>query len=309
MKTLHQYLDDYLKLRRQLGYKMQSVEIMLRNFLFFATQEEAEVIRIKMVLRWATRSKATPMLSAHRLGAVRRFAEYVRAYDPRTEVPAQRLLPYRFRRRDPCHYTDDNVLQLIKAAQQIDPASPIKGPTFGTVLGLLAVTGMRVGEALALDDGDVDFERGLLTIRLAKGNKSRAIPLHASTISTLRHYASLRDDIFPQPPSPAFFVWDQGDRFTYDSVNRWFLLIGCQTGLRRPGDQRGPRVHDLRHYFAIRTLLNWYRMDADVEARLPELATYLGHVHVRDSYWYLSAVPELLQLATERLERTGKGTV
>jgi integrase/recombinase XerD len=134
MKTLNQYLDDYLKLRRQLGYKMQSVEIMLRNFLFFSRQEGAEVIRVKMALRWATRSKAKPMLSAHRLGAVRRFAQYVRAYDPRTEVPAQRLLPYCYRRRDPCHYTDDNVLQLIKAARQIDPDNAIKGHTFGTVL-------------------------------------------------------------------------------------------------------------------------------------------------------------------------------
>lgn len=309
MKTLSQYLDDYLKLRRQLGYKMQSVEIMLRNFLFFAQQEGTDVIRTKLVLRWATRSKAKPMLSGHRLGAVRRFAEYVRAYDPRTEVPAQRLLPYRFRRRDPCHYSDEKVLDLIKAARQIDSANPIKGPAFGTLLGLLAVTGMRVGEALALDDGDIDFGKGLLTIRLAKGNKSRVIPLHASTISALRNYASIRDEVYPQRPSPAFFIWDGGERLVYDSVNRWFWLVACQIGLRKPGDQRGPRVHDLRHYFAIRTLLNWYRTDADVEARLPELATYLGHVHVRDSYWYLSAVPELLQLATQRLERAGKGAV
>lgn len=309
MKTLNHYLDNYLKLRRQLGYKMQSVEIMLRNFLFFVQQEGAEVIRIKLALQWATRSKAKPMLSAHRLGAVRRFAEYVRAYDPRTEVPTQRLLPYRFRRRNPCLYTDENVLQLIKAARQIDPGNPIKGHTFGTLLALLAVTGMRVGEALALDDGDIDLVKGLLTIRLAKGNKSRVIPLHVSTIRALGNYAGIRDEIFPQRPTPAFFVWDEDERATYDSVNRWFLLVGCQIGLRRPGDPRGPRVHDLRHYFAIRTLLNWYRTDVDVEARLPELATYLGHVHVRDSYWYLSAVPELLQLATLRLERVEKGTV
>lgn len=309
MKTLSQYLDDYLQLRRQLGYKMQSVEIMLRNFLFFAQQEGADVIRTKLALRWATRFNAKPMLSGHRLGAVRCFAKYVSAYDARTEVPAQKLLPYRFRRRNPCLYTDENVLQLIKAAREIDPANPIKGPTFGTVLGLLAVTGMRVGEALALDDGDIDFEKGLLTIRLAKGNKSRVIPLHASTVNTLRSYASIRDDVCPQRPSSAFFVWDQGERVTYDSVNRWFLLVGCQIGLRRPGGRHGPRVHDLRHYFAIRILLNWYRTDADVEARLPELATYLGPVHVRDSYWYLSAVPELLQLATQRLERAGKGAV
>lgn len=175
------------------------------------------------------------------------------------------------------------------------------------MLGLLAVTGMRVSEALALDDGDIDFDQALLTIRLAKGSKSRVVPLHASTNSALRHYASIRDSVYPKRPSPAFFVWDGGDRLVYDSVNRWFLLVACQIGLRKPGDQHGPRVHDLRHYFAIRTLLNWYQADADVEARLPELATYLGHVHVRDSYWYLSAVPELLQLATLRLERAEKG--
>ena len=140
------------------------------------------------------------------------------AHDARTEVPAQKLLPYQFHRRDPYHYSDENVLQLVNAARQISPVSQIKGPTFGTVLGLLAVTGMRVGEALALDDGDIDFDRALLTIRLAKGSKSRVIPLHASTVSALRHYASIRDSIYPQRPSPAFFVWDGGDRLVYDQL-------------------------------------------------------------------------------------------
>jgi integrase len=307
MKTLSQHLDDYLQLRRQLGYKMQEPGALLRNFVRFAEQKGAGVIRTKLALEWAAQPNMKPTQSGSRLGVVRRFAEYLSAYDACTEVPPQKLLPYHFYRRDPYHYTDENVCQLVNAARQINPASQIKGPTFGTVLGLLAVTGMRVGEALALDDGDIDFDRALLTIRLAKGSKSRVIPLHASTISALRHYASIRDGIYPKRPSMAFFVWDGGDRMVYDSVNRWFLLVGCQIGLRKPGDQHGPRVHDLRHYFAIRTLLNWYQADADVEARLPELATYLGHVHVRDSYWYLSAVPELLQLATLRLERAGKG--
>ena len=309
MKTLSHYLDDYLKLRRQLGYKMESVEFMLRNFVQFAQQEGAGVIRTKLVLQWATQPKVKPGQSANRLGVVRRFADYVSAHDARTEVPAQKFLPYHFHRQDPYHYSDEQVVKLVNAARQINPVSEIKGHTLGTVLGLLAVTGMRVGEALALDDGDLDFSQALLTIRLAKGGKSRVIPLHASTISALRHYASIRDGIHPNRPSPAFFVWDGGDRLVYDSVNRWFLLVACQIGLRKPGDQHGPRVHDLRHYFAIRTLLNWYRADADVEARLPELATYLGHVHVRDSYWYLSAVPELLQLATLRLERAEQGVV
>jgi len=307
MKTLSHHLDDYLKLRRQLGYKMQEAGFLLRKFVRFAEQESAGVIRTKLALQWAAQPNMKPAQSGSRLGAVRRFAEYVSAYDTRTEVPPQKLLPYHFCRRDPYHYSDENVRQLVNAARQIDPENKIKGPTFGTVLGLLAVTGMRVGEALALDDGDIDFERTLLTIRLAKGNKSRVVPLHASTISALRHYASIRDSVYPQRTSTAFFVWDGGDRLIYDSVNRWFLLVACQVGLRKPGDRRGARVHDLRHYFAIRTLLNWYQADTDVEARLPELATYLGHVHVRDSYWYLSAVPELLQLATLRLERAEKG--
>jgi len=198
-------------------------------------------IRTKLAMQWATRPKVKPCQSANRLGMVRRFAAYVSAHDARTEVPAQKLLPYHFCRRDPYHYSDENVLQIILVAKQISPV--------------------------------------------------------------------IRDDIYPQRSSPAFFVWDGGDRLIYTTVNRWFLLLACQIGLRKPGDPHGPRVHDLRHYFAIRTLLNWYQADADVEARLPELATYLGHVHVRDSYWYLSAVPELLQLATLRLERAEKGVV
>lgn len=254
MKTLSHHLDNYLRLRRQLGYKMQSVESMLHHFVRFAEQGGAGVIRTKLALQWAAQPKMKPAQSANRLGVVRRFAAYVSAHDARTEVPAQKLLPYHFCRRDPYHYTDENVLQLVNAARQISPARQIKGPTFGTMLGLLAVTGMRVGEALALDDGDIDFDRALLTIRLAKGSKSRAVPLHTSTISALRHYASIRDSIYPKRPSMAFFVWDGGDRLVYDSVNRWFLLVACQIGLRKPGDQHGPRVHDLRHHSEFRII-------------------------------------------------------
>ena len=166
---------------------------------------------------------------------------------------------------------------------------------------------MRVGEAVALEREDVDLKRNVLVIRRAKGNKSRLVPLHASTAQVLQQYAGLRDRLFPQPSRPSFFVWERGQRLLHCTVHRWFLLVACQVGLRKPGDQRGPRIHDLRHYFAIRTLLNWYRTDTDVEARLPELATYLGHVHVRDSYWYLSATPELLKLATLRMQHSEKG--
>jgi integrase/recombinase XerD len=306
MKTLRHHLDDYLRLRQQLGYKMLEQGFVLRNFAHFAEREGAEFISTKLALQWAAQPHIKPAQAANRLGMLRRFAAYLSAHDPRTEVPAQKLLPYHVRRREPYRYTDEVVRQLVDAARQLDPSNQIKGPTLSTLLGLLAVTGMRVAEALALDRGDVDANRALLTIRQAKGNKARLIPLHTSTVAALRQYASLRDTVYPQPTNPGFFVWDGGNRLGYDSVNRWFLFVATQLGLRRPGDRRGPRVHDLRHYVAIGTLLNWYRSNADVEARLPELATYLGHTHVRDTYWYLSAVPELLKLATLRWERGEK---
>jgi integrase/recombinase XerD len=307
MSTLGHHLDKYLKLRRQLGYKLRVTEILLRNFVRFAQEEGGSFITTKLALRWATFRTATPVQRGNRLGMVRRFAEYVSAHDARTEVPAQKLLPYQFRRRPPHLYHEEDVLRLISAAHRIAPNNELKGVTLGTLFGLLAVTGMRVGEALALEREEVDLKRNLLVIRRAKGNKSRLVPLHASTMHALQQYARLRDRLFPQPPSPRFFIWEGGSRLLHCTVHRWFLLVACQIGLRKPGDYRGPRIHDLRHYFAIRTLLNWYRTDADVDAHLPELATYLGHVHVRDSYWYLSATPELLKLATLRMQRTEKG--
>jgi integrase len=303
MNHLHVHLANYLKLRRGLGFRLVSAEMLLRGFVRFAEAKRARFITTKLALQWATqRPNANRIRNGSRLATVRRFAEYLSTVDPRTEVPSPKLLPYHIRRRPPHLYREEDVRKLVEVAYQIAPANPIKGPTLGTLLGLLATTGLRVSEALKLDCGDVDWDREQLTIRLAKGNKNRLTPLHPSTVAALRGYASTRDTIYPKRRVPAFFVWDGGLRLGYDSVNRWFLLVACQTGLRKPGDQQGPRVHDLRHHFAIQTMLRWYRTDTDVEARLPELSTYLGHVHVRDTYWYLSAVPELLQLATQRLQ-------
>jgi len=307
MSTLSLHLDKYLKLRRQLGYKLIVPGMSLRNFVRFAEEAGASFITTKLALRWAVQPNLKPVQHGNRLGMVRRFAEYVSAHDARTEVPAQKLLPYQFHRRPPYLYRDEEVLQIISAARRIAPDNEFKGSTQATLLALLAVTGMRVGEALALDREDVDLKGNMLTIRRAKGNKSRLVPLHPSTAQALKQYAHLRDEMFPQAASRSFFVWEKGRHLLHCTAHRWFLLVACQLGLRKPGDSRGPRIHDLRHYFAIRTLLNWYRSDADVEAHLPELATYLGHVHVRDSYWYLSATPELLKLATLRLERTERG--
>jgi integrase len=307
MKTLSHHLDDYLRLRRQLGFKLQVPGILLRNFVRFAEQDGAGFITTKLALRWATLPATIKQVHrAHRLGIVRRFAEYVSAVDARTEVPPQKLIPCQFRRQDPYHYTDENIQQLVSGARQIDPSSKIKGPTFSTFIGLLAVTGMRVGEAMGLEREDVDLNQSLLTVRRAKGNRSRLVPLHPTTVQALQRYSCLRDQVYPRPINPSFFVWEGGRRLFHHTIHPWFLLVACRAGLRQPGGRRGPRLHDLRHYFAICTLLKWYQSDVDVEVHLPELATFLGHVSVGDTYWYLSAVPELLKLATPRWERVEK---
>ena len=212
MKTLNQYLEDYTKLRRQLGYRFLE-ECLLRNFVRFARDQGARFITAKLALRWATMPpNITQPTRAHRLGVVRGFAKYVGAIEPRSEVLPPKLLPYRFRRREPYHYTEEQVQQLMSAAQQIDPTHKIKGLTFSAFLGLLAATGMRVSEALALDHEDIDFSRAMLTIRRAKGNKTRLVPLHPSTVQALQRYAALRAKLYPRPNHPGFFVWQGGIR-------------------------------------------------------------------------------------------------
>jgi integrase/recombinase XerD len=309
MKTLSRHLKDYVTLRRQLGFKFYVEGSYLRGFVRFARKQRARFINTKLALRWATLpANITQKQRARRLGVVRGFAAYLRMLEPRTEVPSPKVLPSRAFRPKPSLYTEQQVDQLVCAARQIDPGHKIKGLTLGAVLGLLAVTGMRVGEALALSRDNIDFAQALVTIRWAKGNKSRLIPLHPSTVQALQRYGRLRDEIYPQSVSPNVFVWEGGRPLRYQVAWEWFRVAACQAGLRQLGGGRGgPRIHDLRHCFAVRTLLNWYRSDADVDTRLPELATFLGHVHVSNTYWYVSAVPELLELATRRWERAEKG--
>ncbi|MCK4488287.1 MAG: tyrosine-type recombinase/integrase, partial [Desulfobacterales bacterium] len=261
----------------------------------------------ELALRWATQPKdCQPVWQAVRLGMVRRFANYRSAMDPRTEIPAQELLPSRYHRRPPCIYNDDEITSLIKAAQKLRSPIGLRVSTYSTLFGLLAVTGMRISEPIGLNREDVNLTEGILTIRQTKFGKSRLVPIHPSTQEALRQYAILRDQTRPQPKTPGFFVSERGTRLTQCSVRRTFVQLSRQIGLRGPHDSHGPRLHDLRHRFAIRTLVAWYRAGIDIERHMPELSTYLGHRHVTDTYWYISAVPELLRLATLRLTEGGK---
>lgn len=309
MTELRNALEEYLAVRRALGFKLIRAGYELTNFLSFLEREGAFHMTTELALRWARQPASSA--AAHwgaRLGFVRGFARYHAATDPLTEIPPQGLLPDRYIRRPPYIYSDSEIVHLIEAAKRLPSATGLRPCTYSTLLGLLAVTGMRISEPIALDREDVDLTRGVLTVRQTKFGKSRLVPIHLSTQRALRSYARRRDSIHPQPKTPSFFVSDRGTRLTQWNVRWTFIRLSRQIGLRGPFDHYGPRLHDLRHRFAIQTLLNWYREGANVERHLPELATYLGHGHVADTYWYLSAAPELMRLAVMRLER-GHGRV
>ena len=304
MSALRDALEEYLAVRRSLGFDLRLPASLLRNFVSFLEANEATYITRALAVRWAEQPRdAQPATWAWRLGMVRRFARWRSVTDPRTEVPPDGLLPYRYHRNPPYIYSDEEIERLIAAAAELPSANGLKACSYSTLFGLLSITGLRVSEALMLDRADVDLTQGILAIRRTKFGKSRLVPVHRSTRDVLESYDEQRTHLFPRPATPAFFLSERGGRVTEWSARYTFAKLSQRIGLRAPakGHGRGPRIHDMRHRFAARTLLHWYRTGIDVERELPKLATYLGHVHVNETYWYLEAVPELLQLASKRL--------
>lgn len=303
MSSLRTVIDEYLKLRRGLGFKLLQEGRWLGQFASFLERHRSPRITTQLALEWATQPvQAQPAHLAHRLSVVRGFASYHAARDPRTEVPPVGLLSNRYNRRPPYIYTDDELKRLLGASQRLSSTTGLRAQTYTALLGLLVVSGMRISEAVGLDRDDVELAGGVLTIRRTKFGKSRLVPVHTSTQRALGRYASYRDRLWPKPTTPAFFVGEHGGRLTTNVVEITFVKLSKQVGLRGPADRRGPRLHDLRHRFAVRVLLDWYRAGENVEHHLPLLSTYLGHAHVTDTYWYLSAVPELMATVAARLE-------
>jgi integrase/recombinase XerD len=299
---LAQSLEDYLALRRGLGYKLDSVAGMLRSFVEFADSVGATAVTIELALRWACQpTAASPIWRTHRLSAVRAFASYLRAIDGATEVPPADLLPAPgYRPAPPYLYSDADIVALLGSARRLEP--PLRAATFETLIGLLAVTGMRIGEAMRLDREDVDWNEGLLIVRGSKFGRTRELVCHPSTLDALKAYDSRRDELCPRPATPSFFVSTRGRRLAHHSVYPSFRELLVATGLERAAHGRAPRVHDLRHAFAVRTLVRWYRDRGDVQARLPLLSTYMGHIQPASTFWYLSTSPELIALAAQLLE-------
>jgi len=304
MNTFKESVQDYLAMRRGLGFKLRAAGAGLLDFASFLERKHASYITVRLALEWAQKpTSVLPAEWARRLTYVRGFARYRSAIDPRTQIPPCGLLPYRPKRAQPYFYSEQEIEHLLAAALELSPADALRRWTYYCLLGLLSVSGLRISEALNLKHEDVDLDEGVLTIRGTKFGKSRLVPLHASTQKVLAAYLSRRDRYLAGRSAPYVFVSKRGNRLDGGEVRRTFYALSRQVGLRAPCASHGPRLHDFRHRFAQQTLLQWYRCGQDIEPRLPILSTYLGHVHVSDTFWYLNTCPELMGLAVKLLEQ------
>jgi integrase len=302
MSTLSQIADDYLQLRHALGHKLDDAGRLLPRLVAYLEANGAQTITLEAALAWAQQPdlQSDSTTWARRMTVARGFARHLAGIDPHTQVPPVTMLPYHKHRRIPYLYSLADVAALMTQAR-LTIASPLRAATFETLIGMLAVTGMRIGEAIRLDRSDVDWDQGLAVVRASKFGKSRALPLRASTVAALADYAQRRDQLLPSPKTTSFFVSITGKRLHYGDVQFMFQILVSGAGIGAGSPVR-PRIHDLRHSFAVRTLVDWYRDGENVQTRLAWLATYMGHRDPRFTYWYLSASPELLALAASRLD-------
>jgi len=303
MSALATALAEYLAIRRRLGFKLHTHGQMLASFVAYMDEQSAATVTTELASAWARQpSGAHPSRWAERLSVVRVFARYLQTVYPATEVPPTDIFPARRQRATPYLYSQSDIDALMAVAGRL--SSEHRAATMTTLIGLLAVTGMRIGEVIRLDLDDIDWSEGSLTIHKSKFGKSREVVLHLTTIEALRAYGERRQQLRPRPRTPSFLVSLTGTRLLYQNVQFTFQELVEQAGIEPRSPRCRPRPHDLRHTFAVNTLLGWYRDGVDAGNRMHLLSTYLGHLDPADTYWYLSATPELLGLAGERLERT-----
>jgi integrase/recombinase XerD len=302
MITLARHLDDYLRLRRMLGHKLDDAARQLPWFVEYLDATDNEYVTVQAALTWALDRDwpAGSTVPGHRMTAVRGFARYLAGIDPRTEVPPPGLVRIPRTWRPPFIYTDDDVRALMEAAKR-SIREPLRAATYETLIGLLAVTGLRIGEALRLDGDDVAAGDAILVVRRSKFGKSRQVPVQPSALEALERYRNCRRRLCPHPKTDSFFVSLRGTRVIYECVWPTFRRL-CERARIGEGAPVTPTLHDFRHSFAVRALLDWYRAGVDVQARLAWLSTYLGHGEPRYTYHYLSAAPELLAHAARLVD-------
>jgi integrase len=307
MTTIRQHAEEYLAMRRRLGFKLTTFGEKLMSFVGYLERSGATTVTTQAALAWATSTpRSTDQVHwSRRLTVVRIFARHLQALEPATEIPPDDALPHHYRRITPHLFTPAELDRLLDAADLLAPT--FRARTWRMLISLLSVTGLRTSEACGLNRADVDLREGVLTVRDTKFGKSRQIPVHATTTIALGKYARDRDRQHPVPSTPAFFVSIRGTRLDAHNLPRTFARLVAGAGVTSGDDKRRPRLHDLRHSFATATLLTWYNDGVDVQAKLPLLTTYLGHADPKSTYWYLSGSPELLALAAARLETSFGG--
>jgi integrase len=293
--------DDYLALRRSFGYLLKGHDRPLADFVAYLDRAGLHTVTVEAAVAWAVEPLGTQLRHAQRLSIARGFATYLHALDPRSEIPPRDLIPTGYKRVPPHIYTTDEIAELMGQSRRLQPS--LRAATMETVIGLLVVTGMRSGEAVRLDRGDVDLDAGRVRIIATKFNKSRELALHPTAVEALAGYGRLRDQRWPRPATVGFFVSGRGRRLAQSTLEQTFSELVRRAGLEPPPGSRArrPRPHDARHSFAVATVLRWHRTGQDVQALLPALSAQLGHVNPASTYWYLTAVPELLAVAAERV--------
>jgi len=299
MSGLHSHVDEYLRLRRALGFKLKREGQMLPQFADYLDAAGARTVISELAISWAQLpTDVQPITWAHRLSAARAFARFMKTIEPATEVPPRDVFGARQRRPTPYLWSQEEIRRLLAAARTLRP--PIRAATHEALFGLLAVSGMRISEAIALERDDVDLTDGILAIRESKLGRSRLVPLHPTATDALRRYAARRDHLCPRPSASTFFLSSVGTALDDHGVREAFVKLTTAIGIRTATTR--PRMHDLRHSLAVNTLISWQRSDVNVAQRMPVLSNYLGHVSPAGTWWYLSASPELMELAAGRLE-------
>ncbi len=303
--TLSKELNKYLKIRRSLGYNLSTAERVLKQFVLFMENNNEPYITADLFLQWKKNyGNASNSTWARRLGMVRLFASWLHSLDNCHEILPQYLIPHSIKRKQPYIYTDDQICSIIDAASQLQSRNGFREITYPAFFGLVAVTGLRISEAISLNDKDVDLQNGIVTVHYGKNGNNRILPITDCTKEYLTEYCRKRNRLLGHIPEP-FFISDRCIRLTDCAVRNNFAVIGRMIGLRKRQHFHrhgvGPRIHDLRHTFAVKVMKNWYKENKIIDQEMLKLVTYLGHTKVANTYWYIEAVPELLYLASQRL--------
>lgn len=304
-------IDDYIAERRQLGFQLHSLDTLLAGFArYVASQHHRGPLTVELMANWARQDKwhrGTPGTWAVRLAKVRHFARYLKQFEPDTEIPDEFIFGPEPGRVAPHIYHDEEIVELLAAASRLGPPGSLRPATFATLFGLMASTGLRISEAIHLLDADVDLKRGILTIRQTKFAKSRQLPIHPSTVAALARYRRQRARHVPTTADTPFLIGSRGTRLGQPigerQAHRVFNALRNSLGWINRGAHAAPRLHDLRHTFAVQRVMLWHAEGIDVDQRMLALSTYMGHAKIVYTYWYLTAVPELMAIAASKFAR------